>query len=321
MTNRATLIPDDSPVFLAKPARDMSAFIEFRIHRNWVIAILLSLLLHAVLLLSNFPKLFPMGEMPAQASSTITVNLAPFAENKVAIKDEAPIINEQPEKSQEQKKISPKKTLPLNKPKPAQIPVFTQPLPATSSAPPPVASSPSPPNLTLPPPKPSTPTDTAPITDMMSYVNAAKARRRAAGDAGLENEAAAERERAPTANEIRSAIIARNLKPEGQNGLFRILSKDGQYARFSYRGWTNDPNNARQEIIDVDAGSGGDVEHAIIKRMIQIIRQHYKEDFNWHSQRLDRVIVLSARVEDTAGLEDFLKRELFGSQGALPVQY
>jgi hypothetical protein len=52
---------------------------------------------------------------------------------------------------------------------------------------------------------------------------------------------------------------------------------------------------------------GGDVELAIIRGMIGLIREHYKGDFNWQSYRLGKVIVLSARVEDNAALEDFLR--------------
>ena len=45
--------------------------------------------------------------------------------------------------------------------------------------------------------------------------------------------------------------------------------------------------------------------------MIELIRTHYQRDFNWDSHRLGRVVVLSARVDDTAGLEEFLLREFF----------
>jgi hypothetical protein len=50
--------------------------------------------------------------------------------------------------------------------------------------------------------------------------------------------------------------------------------------------------------------------------MIELIRQYHKGDFNWESYRLDRVVVLSARSEDSKGLEDFLIREFFGEEAA-----
>ena len=46
--------------------------------------------------------------------------------------------------------------------------------------------------------------------------------------------------------------------------------------------------------------------------MVSLIRQHYKGDFNWDSHRLNRTIVMSARPEDNAGLEEFLMLEFFG---------
>jgi hypothetical protein len=61
----------------------------------------------------------------------------------------------------------------------------------------------------------------------------------------------------------------------------------------------------------VDAGLHGDVELAIVRKMIELIRTHYNGDFNWDSRRLGRVVVLSARLEDTAGLEAFMMKEFF----------
>ena len=57
-------------------------------------------------------------------------------------------------------------------------------------------------------------------------------------------------------------------------------------------------------MIEVDAGPDGDVELAIVRRMIALIREHYTGDFNWESQRLGRVVVLSAAPADNAELED-----------------
>jgi len=46
-----------------------------------------------------------------------------------------------------------------------------------------------------------------------------------------------------------------------------------------------------------------------------IIRKDYSGDFEWESQRLGRSITKSARIEDTAELEQFLMREMFSNQG------
>jgi hypothetical protein len=51
----------------------------------------------------------------------------------------------------------------------------------------------------------------------------------------------------------------------------------------------------------------------MVRRMIELIRTHYTGDFHWESHRLQRTVVLSARTEDSAELEDFLMREFFGT--------
>jgi len=150
----------------------------------------------------------------------------------------------------------------------------------------------------------------APQTDLMAYVNVARERRRAAEMAISETRA---NEREPTADEVRTANIMRNLQPDGTNGVFQIIRIGSRTGKFSFRGWTKDVSNARRELIEVDAGPNGDVERAIVRGMIELIRKYFKGDFNWESQRLDRTLVLSARMEDNAGLEDFLMREFFGA--------
>ena len=139
----------------------------------------------------------------------------------------------------------------------------------------------------------------------MSLINANRAKRAAASGRGQE----------PTADEIAQANLNRNLQTlgrgEGTSGVFQIISKGHRSAQFSFLGWTGDRRNGRRDIIDVDAGPNGNVEKAIIRRMIELIRTHYKGDFNWESHRLGRVVVLSARVEDTTGLEEFMMKEFF----------
>lgn len=159
---------------------------------------------------------------------------------------------------------------------------------------------------------PSPAAGTAP--DMQAYVNAARARRQAAeGFAGRENAEAARSEREPSEDELRMAKVKRNLTM-GTNGVFQILSMDARTAAFSFRGWTTDSSNFRREYIQVELGTNSDIEIATVRKMIELIRRYYKGDFNWDSQRLDRVVTLSARTEDNAGLEEFMLKEFFGAR-------
>ncbi len=67
----------------------------------------------------------------------------------------------------------------------------------------------------------------------------------------------------------------------------------------------------RREFIEVDAGLNGDIERAVVQRMIELIRRYYSGNFNWESLRLGRTVVLSARPEHQQELEDFLIKEFF----------
>ncbi len=156
--------------------------------------------------------------------------------------------------------------------------------------------------------------DSAPPADLTAYINAARERRRAT-ETSAEREYATTKanEHAPSADEIRMANIMRNLQPQGTNGVFQVISVGIRTGKFSFRGWIKDFSNSRRELIEVEAGPNGDVERAIVRSMIELIRKYYKGDFNWESQRLNRVVIMSARMEDNAGLEDFLMREFFGA--------
>ncbi len=148
--------------------------------------------------------------------------------------------------------------------------------------------------------------------DLSDYINQNRARRRAEGIFDSQESAAASSAAPqPSADEIRMANVRRNLQAPGTSGIFQILRIGPRTAEFSFRAWTSGQSNPRLQTIQVDAGPDGDVERAIVRRMILLIREHYKEDFNWESHRLHRVVVLSAREKDTTGLEDFLMREFF----------
>ena len=215
-------------------------------------------------------------------------------------------------------------TPPQEKPKPVEeakpapkLPPLPSPSPPSRSQPKPKAaeksSKPTPTQpardkaITKTPPKPAP--DAA--TDLSDYINQAKARRRAEGH--LDNEEMAANTATPqlSADEVRMANVRRNLQTPGTSGIFQILRIGPRTAEFSFRAWTTGQSNPRLQTIQVEAGPDGNVELAMIRQMIQLIREHYKEDFNWESHRLHRVVVLSAREKDSAGLEDFLMREFF----------
>lgn len=151
-----------------------------------------------------------------------------------------------------------------------------------------------------------------PQMDMLSMLNAARERRRAAQQ-DLQDNAQEESQ----SNNIALANINRDLQRSsgrwtGVGGVFRIVSKGVRTAQFQFLGWNPGSGNRWSQTIEVDAGPNGDVELATVQKMIELIRSHYSGDFNWESHRLGRVLVLSARPDDNAALQAFLMREFFG---------
>ncbi len=250
-------------------------YIEFKIRRNTLIAFIASVLLHLVLLFAVLPK------KPLETG--INLPPRPLSVRIVNLPAKSHIIALKEEKP---KKEAPK----VRQPKPKVIAVEKK------EAPHPVFKA----------PEPGAP------TDLMSYVKAKRQQAQEQEDAAARENAAA---RGPSADQIRDAIIKRNLQQHGTNGIFQIRWISGDTGEFSFRGWKNDYSNSRLELIDVKAGPDGNIDLAIVKAMIKIIRREYKGYFNWESERLGRVVVLSAKPEDNAGLEDFMMQEFFSGQG------
>ena len=200
---------------------------------------------------------------------------------------------------------------------PAAKPVPRAPQPRAPSVKPPPIPEPAPVLAEAPPPE-APRASPAPQFDMLAMINARRQRREALEDSLAQREMARGAPGPSNPNEAALAAINRNLQTlssgeQGTGGVFTILSKGHRVAEFSFNGWRPDTNRRWREVIEVDAGPGGDVELAIVRRMIQLIRSHYTGDFTWRSQRLGKSLVLSARVEHSEELEKFLIREFFGT--------
>ncbi len=281
-------------------------YIEVRIDRNAAVALFLSLLVHVLaLFLLGLLDLLNPDRPKAQPPQPITVHLNTHQSHPVA----PPVAMTEP--------VSPPppvRPLPRRKP---PVPVERTPeepkIPITTGTEPIIPSAPV-------PPKPATsapaPLDPGRFPDMASYLNAVREKRRMSGeDAASVNEEAIARERERSEEAASNASLRRNPPPSGTNGIFQILSMDNRTATFAFRGWKNEFSYSHREVYQVEAGQNGDIGRAVIRKMIEIIRRYYDGDFNWDSYRLGRVVVLSARLQDNSGLEDFLMQEFFGSRG------
>ena len=141
----------------------------------------------------------------------------------------------------------------------------------------------------------------APKMSFLDYVNRARAQRDAAQD------------EYPQAPAPVGPFPQQGKQPKGTSGLFQILRMDDDTAEIAFMGWHSEFSNAHREVFEVTAGADGDIRHAIVRKIIEIIRRYYQGDFNWESDRLGGSVVLSARPEDNAGLEAFLMKEFFGN--------
>lgn len=330
---------DSLNAFLQKARSD--SHLRFSISRNTIFAIIFSLIIHGLLLLLVTP-LIDLNKEAILPARELTVSMAPptpekkintETEIKIAPETEAKPIPPKPAKTipKAVTPFKPKVKPPVKKaqqaPKKTQEPPFvktpdviTAEVPETLEAVPEKTQ----PNLNIPKesfprqslpeeayPKESPKTD-APV-DMMAYVNQKRAAREAFdSNAAKINAEATAKELGPSAEQIRDEKIKRNFE-NGTNGIFEITSLGARNAAFAFRGWTSDFGNSRREFFVVEAKSGQDVRLIMIKKMISLIRQHYKGDFNWESHRLGRTIIMSARIEDSEGLEDFMMKEFFGS--------
>ena len=161
-------------------------------------------------------------------------------------------------------------------------------------------------------PEPLKEVKVAPEMDMADYI---AAKRRARGrDSTQQQGEPSEAERGM--NNALANIAAANGRSRGDDknetgGVFSVTGKSFSSAELKFRGWN--PNFKRRWLqqVTVQLGAEPDIETAIVKKMIELIRKEKTGDFEWDSHRLQRVVTMSARVEDTAELQEFLFKEMF----------
>lgn len=167
--------------------------------------------------------------------------------------------------------------------------------------------------ITLPDEKPVEPPRTEPRTeppqevDMAAYVAARRKQR------GARDDTAGESENEKAMRNINANIARANAasRDDGTGGVFSVTNKTFSSATVKFRGWN--PNFKRQWLqqVTVELGNERDIETAIVKKMIEIIRKEKTGDFEWESHRLNRNVTMSARPQDTDTLMAFLYKEMF----------
>ena len=159
---------------------------------------------------------------------------------------------------------------------------------------------------------------------MAAYI---EARRRARGEPSASPADGSAKSTAEKELERRDRIVAANLgldrtptfgrDPRNAGGMFQITELRYDDAKFYFFGFDKDIRRNARQLIEVRRGENSDIRIAVVRRMIGIIRETASGDFQWESQRQGRLVTLSARPGDNAGLEDFIMRDVF-SDGRVP---
>jgi hypothetical protein len=99
-------------------------------------------------------------------------------------------------------------------------------------------------------------------------------------------------------------------------GTFQVRSVTFDRAELAFYGYNKLINRISLQVFEVQRGSNPSLQIAVVRKIIEIIRDQESGSFLWESLRLRRDLTLSARPADNAGLEAFMMEEFF-SDGRL----
>jgi hypothetical protein len=282
------------------------------------ITLLLSLLLHFAVLWTWWPDLKLKLQEPdaGKGNSPINVVLAPRASPPPAPPPSPPVQAEAPSPPV---KARPAKPAPRPAPRPsAPIVALNKPAPGAPPTPPP------PPPAAKPAPQPQPPAPT-PSSDLAGYIEARR-RAREAQQASLPSAPSAPPVTAPgeDANARASRMLAGDIAndqqamrartdPSHSGGVFEVTRVGYRDAEFIFYGWNKEFRRNWATPIPVELGKNANMQIAIVRKMISIIREYEQGDFSWYSYRLGKSVTLSAAQRDNAGLEDFMMKEFFAA--------
>ena len=170
-------------------------------------------------------------------------------------------------------------------------------------------------------PTPITPTPAMPpppAEDLAAYVEAQRRARgetpTASGNIGAPQSGESEAER-------RNRIVAENLglnrtptfggDERSAGGMFQVRELNYDDAQVYFFGYNKDIARNAKQLIEVRRGNNGDIRTAVVRKIIEIIRENVSNDFVWLSSRTGRRTTLSARPSDNAELEEFIMRDVF----------
>jgi outer membrane biosynthesis protein TonB len=256
----------------------------------------LSILIHVAALFVLIPHMQTLSDdlEQGETSAPVQVQLTP---------PPSAVVVAPPEPSRDtQASITP----PTRPPKVATRPPPKQAMVVPNTAAPAFVLPPPPP----PPPVAAAPPAPAPAGDLASFIAAKRlARGETAASTADDEKERYNRNIAANLPTAATGTAGRDRKNGG--GIFEIKRLAYDDAVFEFYGWNKDVGQRTPQSFEVRKGNNPDMRIAVVRRMIVIIREHEKEEFVWESRRLGRNVTLSARVSDTAGLEEFMMHEFF----------
>jgi hypothetical protein len=163
----------------------------------------------------------------------------------------------------------------------------------------------------------------SPPDDMFTQLESARKRRAdAQTDAPAPRPAPSTHEEVQNDNSIALANIATSLnRVRGTDqveagGVFQVRRVGYRDAEFLFRGWNTTSGRNSTRLVTVEQGTDVDIQNAIVKKMIEIIREEKTDNFIWESHRLGKQVSLSARPQDSVELQQFLIQEFFPDYAA-----
>ena len=128
---------------------------------------------------------------------------------------------------------------------------------------------------------------------------------------GKQEDANAKATRIAKQNLASATAPAFGYDPSKSGGVFQIKTHELTFASFVFNGSFNETSRTASQLYEVHLGDNSNIELAVARKMIQLIRQHEKGDFKWNNPQKGRTTTLSAREKDTELLEKFLINEFF----------
>jgi len=174
-----------------------------------------------------------------------------------------------------------------------------------------------------PPPRPAPAARPATGDDLASYIEARRRNREPPSPPSMAVQTAppSESEQARQNREAAARLGFSATPTFGSNknlggGTFQVRSVGIDRAELAFYGWNKFINRISLQVFEVPRGNHPNMQLAVVRKIIEIIRDQESGNFTWESLRLRRDLTLSARPADNAGLEAFMLEEFF-SDGRL----